>query len=350
MSQESSIINKINDGSACVGIVGLGYVGQPLALRFSEEGFRVLGFDIDEMKVTTLNSGRSDIEHIDDDAVNEAVLSGMRCTSDFSEITNVDVIIICVPTPLSRHREPDLSFVTTTVDSFLGYVKPGQLLSLESTTYPGTTEELLRPRLESAGFEVGSDVFLVYSPEREDPGNANFTTSQIPKVVGGCSNACLKVGEALYGQIIDQTVPVSSTRAAEMTKLLENIHRAVNIGLVNEMKIVADRMGIDIFEVIDAAKTKPFGFTAYYPGPGLGGHCIPIDPFYLTWKAREYGLNTRFIELSGEVNKAMPNYVVQKLTFALNNAGKPLKGSSVLVLGIAYKKMLMICGSLHLSK
>lgn len=338
MSQESNLIEKINNGSACVGIVGLGYVGQPLALRFSEKGFRVVGFDIDEAKVTTLNSGRSDIAHINDDAVKDAVLSGMRCTSNFSAITDVDVIIICVPTPLSKHREPDLSYVTTTVDSFLGYLKPGQLLSLESTTYPGTTEELLRPRVESAGLEVGSDVFLVYSPEREDPGNASFTTSQIPKVVGGCSSACLNVGTALYGEIIDQTVPVSSTRAAEMTKLLENIHRAVNIGLVNEMKIVADRMGIDIFEVIDAAKTKPFGFTAYYPGPGLGGHCIPIDPFYLTWKAREYGLNTRFIELSGEVNKAMPNYVIEKLTSGLNDSGKPLKGSSVLVLGIAYKK------------
>ncbi len=249
-----------------------------------------------------------------------------------------DALIICVPTPLKEHREPDLSFVTDTMDTLAPYLRPGQVVSLESTTYPGTTEEELRPRIEQAGFAVGEDCFLVYSPEREDPGNARFTTRTIPKVVSGSTAACLEVGTALYSGVIDQVVPVSSTRAAEMTKLLENIHRAVNIGLVNEMKIVADKMGIDIYEVINAAATKPFGFVPYYPGPGLGGHCIPIDPFYLTWKAREYGVNTRFIELAGEVNSSMPRWVVGKITDALNSVSKAVKGSRVLMLGIAYKK------------
>jgi UDP-N-acetyl-D-glucosamine dehydrogenase len=270
--------------------------------------------------------------------VQEAVEAGFSATTDFGRAGEADALIICVPTPLREHREPDLSFVTDTMDTIAPYLRPGQVISLESTTYPGTTEEELRPRIEQAGFVVGEDCFLVYSPEREDPGNARFTTRTIPKVVSGSTAACLEAGTALYAGVIDEVVPVSSTRAAEMTKLLENIHRAVNIGLVNEMKIVADKMGIDIYEVIDAAATKPFGFVPYYPGPGLGGHCIPIDPFYLTWKAREYGINTRFIELAGEVNSYMPRWVVGKITDALNSVAKAVKGSRILMLGIAYKK------------
>lgn len=321
-----------------VGIIGLGYVGLPLALRFAEVGTPVLGFDIDGAKVLDLMAGRSYIRHIGDAAVAQARASGMAATSDFARIAEVDAILICVPTPLDRYREPDLSFVVSTLDSILPYLRPGQLLSLESTTWPGTTEEILRPRLEQAGFVIGEDCFLVYSPEREDPGNRNFNTRTIPKIVGGSTPACLAAGLALYSKVIDKVVPVSCTRTAEMTKLLENIHRAINIGLVNEMKIVADRMGIDIHEVIRAAATKPFGFVPYYPGPGLGGHCIPIDPFYLTWKAREYGIHTRFIELAGEVNSAMPQWVVDKVTDALNARERSVKGSRILVLGIAYKK------------
>ena len=329
---------KLLDRRAVVGIVGLGYVGQPLALRYIEVGFRVLGFDIDQTKVDELNAGHSSIEHIPDTQIAAAVAGGLECTTDFSRIAEVDAIIICVPTPLNRYREPDLSFVTGTCDAIAPYLRAGQVVSLESTTWPGTTEEEVVPRITATGLVVGETIFAVYSPEREDPGNPDFTTRSIPKVVGGHTPACLEIGQALYAGAVDKVVPVSSTRAAELTKLLENIHRAVNIGLVNEMKIVADRMGIDLFEVIDAAKTKPFGFTAYYPGPGLGGHCIPIDPFYLTWKAREYGLHTRFIELSGEINQGMPGYVVEKLIAALNARDKPLKGSKILVLGIAYKK------------
>ena len=321
-----------------VGIIGLGYVGLPLALRFAEVGTPVLGFDIDAAKVSDLMAGRSYIRHIGDAAVAEARSRGLAATCDFTRIGQVDAILICVPTPLDRYREPDLSFVVSTLDSILPYLRPGQLLSLESTTWPGTTEEILRPRLEQAGFVIGEDCFLVYSPEREDPGNRNFNTRTIPKIVGGSTPACLAAGLALYGKVIDKVVPVSSTRTAEMTKLLENIHRAINIGLVNEMKIVADRMGIDIHEVIRAAATKPFGFVPYYPGPGLGGHCIPIDPFYLTWKAREYGIHTRFIELAGEVNSAMPQWVVDKVTDALNARERSVKGARILVLGIAYKK------------
>nr|WP_040618285.1 nucleotide sugar dehydrogenase [Roseovarius nubinhibens] len=332
------LIEKLANRTATIGIFGMGYVGQPLALRYAQLGYKVIGFDIDQQKVDLLNGGQSDIEHISDEAIAEANASGMESTVDISRTPEADALILCVPTPLNKYREPDLSFVVDTTDSFVPYLRAGQVVSLESTTYPGTTEEELLPRITSGGLKIGREIFLVYSPEREDPGNANFTTNTIPKVVGGHTPICLEVGEALYGQAIDRIVPVTSTKAAEMTKLLENIHRAVNIGLVNEMKIVADRMGIDIFEVIDAAATKPFGFTAYYPGPGLGGHCIPIDPFYLTWKAREYGLHTRFIELSGEINRAMPEYVVGKLVKALNERRKALHGSKVLVLGIAYKK------------
>ncbi len=334
----AQLIEKLTNRKAVIGIVGMGYVGQPLALRYSQLGYKVIGFDIDQQKVDLLNGGQSDIEHISDAEIAAANAAGMESTADISRTPEADALILCVPTPLNKYREPDLSFVLDTTDSFVPYLRAGQVVSLESTTYPGTTEEELLPRVTSGGLTVGEDIFLVYSPEREDPGNANFTTNTIPKVVGGHTPACLEVGKALYGQAIDQIVPVTSTKAAEMTKLLENIHRAVNIGLVNEMKIVADRMGIDIFEVIDAAATKPFGFTAYYPGPGLGGHCIPIDPFYLTWKAREYGLHTRFIELSGEINRAMPEYVIGKLVKALNDRRKALHGSKILVLGIAYKK------------
>lgn len=334
----TDLIGKLDARTAIIGIISMGYVGQPLALRYSDLGYKVIGFDIDQEKVDLLNGGQSDIEHISDEAIAAANAAGMESTADMSRTSEADALILCVPTPLNKYREPDLSYVLNTTESFVPYLRAGQVVSLESTTYPGTTEEELLPRVTSGGLTVGEDIFLVYSPEREDPGNANFTTNTIPKVVGGHTPACLEVGKALYGQAIDRIVPVASTKAAEMTKLLENIHRAVNIGLVNEMKIVADRMGIDIFEVIDAAATKPFGFTAYYPGPGLGGHCIPIDPFYLTWKAREYGLHTRFIELSGEINRAMPEYVIGKTVKALNERRKSLMGSKVLVLGISYKK------------
>ncbi|MGB3024310.1 nucleotide sugar dehydrogenase [Paradevosia shaoguanensis] len=334
----SELIASLKSHDATIGIVGLGYVGLPLVLRFHEVGFHVIGLDIDQAKVDALNGGRSYIEHISAERIVEIGKSGFEATVDFSRAEEADVLILCVPTPLNKHREPDLSFVIDTTESLVPFLRPGQLLSLESTTFPGTTEEELRPRIEARGLRLGEDFFLVYSPEREDPGNVSFSTRTIPKVCGGTTPECLKAGLALYGEVIDRVVPVSSTRAAELTKLLENIHRAVNIGLVNEMKIVADKMGIDIHEVIRAAATKPFGFVPYYPGPGLGGHCIPIDPFYLTWKAREYGVNTRFIELAGEVNSAMPDYVIGKLVSALNAARKSINGSSVLVLGIAYKK------------
>lgn len=334
-----SIINKIKNKNVVVGVVGLGYVGLPLLLRFNEVGVKVIGFDIDSNKVKMLNNGQSYIEHINGNEIKKAVDNGIfEPTTDFQRISEVDAIILCVPTPLNKYREPDLSYVIDTTESILPYLRNNQILSLESTTYPGTTEEELKPRIESMGFIIGENFNLIYSPEREDPGNKNFTTKDIPKVCGGVTDTCLNIGVALYELIINKVVPVSSCKAAEMTKLLENIHRAVNIGLVNEMKVVADAMGIDIFEVIDAAATKPFGFVPYYPGPGLGGHCIPIDPFYLTWKAREFGLHTRFIELSGEVNNKMPSYVIKKTSKALNLKGKPLNGAKILVAGIAYKK------------
>jgi UDP-N-acetyl-D-glucosamine dehydrogenase len=334
----NELIEKLASKRATIGIVGLGYVGLPLMLRYCEVGYKVIGFDIDQSKVDALTRGHSYIEHISAAAIGEAVERGFVATTDFSKVSEADALILCVPTPLNKYREPDLSFVLDTTDSLVPFLRAGQVVSLESTTYPGTTDEELLPRVESHGLKVGKDIFLVFSPEREDPGNPNFTTRTIPKVCGGHTAACLEVGLALYGQVIDKVVPVSSTRAAELTKLLENIHRAVNIGLVNEMKIVADKMGIDIHEVIRAAATKPFGFVPYYPGPGLGGHCIPIDPFYLTWKAREYGVHTRFIELAGEVNSSMPDYVVAKVASALNSAKQSINGSRILVLGIAYKK------------
>ncbi len=332
------LTKRPNSKFQTIGILGMGYVGIPLALRVAETGDKVIGFDIVKERIDQLNAGKSPIKHLSDTKVFNMVKSGFEATADFSRVAECDALIICVPTPLDRTREPDLSFVKATMQAISPYFRKGQLLSLESTTWPGTTDEVLLPYIEKSGLTVGEDFFLVYSPEREDPGNAAFDTRTIPKIVGGYSEDCLAAGQELYAKFIDKVVPVSSTRAAEMVKLLENIHRSINIGLVNELKVVADAMDLDIFEIINAAKTKPFGFTAYYPGPGIGGHCIPVDPFYLTWKAREYGVNTRFIELAGEVNAAMPQYVVDKTVRALNERGKSLKGSKVLALGVAYKR------------
>jgi UDP-N-acetyl-D-glucosamine dehydrogenase len=332
------LISRFEKRTAVIGIVGLGYVGLPLLLRYAYAGFRVIGFDIDAAKVRKLNEGQSYIEHIGSKSIQDACKRGFVATGDYSRAAEADALIICVPTPLNAYREPDLSFIFDTADALLPHVRIGQIVSLESTTYPGTTDEELKTRLESRGFRVGEEVFLVFSPEREDPGNPHFKTRSIPKVVGGVTPACRDAGIALYEAAVDKVIPVSSTRAAELTKLLENIHRAVNIGLINEMKIIADRMNIDIHEVIHAAATKPFGFTPYFPGPGLGGHCIPIDPFYLTWKARQYGLHTRFIELAGEINCEMPHWVVNKVAGALNDRGRAIKGSRILVLGVAYKR------------
>lgn len=333
----NKFIEQVQSKEAVIAILGLGYVGLPLMLRFAEVGFRVIGIDVDEEKNRLINAGLSYIQHIPSAAI-QKVSHRIIATSDFSKSNEADAIILCVPTPLNKYREPDLSFVLQTMDSLLPYLRTGQLISLESTTYPGTTDEELKPRIESRGLVVGKDVYLTYSPEREDPGNAHYQTATIPKVCGGHTPDCLEAGFAVYSAVIDQVVKVSSTKIAEMTKLLENIHRSVNIGLVNEMKILADKMNIDIHEVIAAAATKPFGFVPYYPGPGIGGHCIPIDPFYLTWKAREYGMHTRFIELAGEINSSMPHWVVNKITEALNLREKAVKSSSILVLGIAYKR------------
>ncbi len=338
MSSQSELLQKLKAKTARIGIVGLGYVGLPLALRFSEAGFPVLGLDIDPDKVKALSAGKSYIAQIPAERIAKAVDGGLKASTDFAAARDMDALIVCVPTPLGKHHEPDVSFIVNTMAALKPHLRAGQAISLESTTYPGTTEELVVPVMQAAGLTPGVDCFVVYSPEREDPGNQKFHTQTIPKVVSGLTPACLEVAVALYSAVIDKVVPVSSLRTAEMTKLLENIHRAINIGLVNEMKIVADRMGIDIHEVIDAAATKPFGFVPYYPGPGLGGHCIPIDPFYLTWKALEYGVDTRFIRLAGEVNSRMPEWVVDKTAAALNERGKAIKGSRVLVLGISYKK------------
>jgi UDP-N-acetyl-D-glucosamine dehydrogenase len=338
MTPKAQLLARIAERSAVVGVCGLGYVGLPLSLRFADAGFRVLGFDVDPDKVAALNSGRSYIGHIPHAAVERARARRFAATGDFARAAEADALVICVPTPLGPAREPDLGFVIGTVEALLPHLRAGQIVALESTTYPGTTEEELRPRIERRGLAVGRDVFLVFSPEREDPGNREFDGRRIPKICGGATADCLEAGVALYGAAVERVVAVSSTRAAEMTKLLENIHRAVNIGLVNEMKIVADAMGIDIHEVIRAAATKPFGFVPYWPGPGFGGHCIPIDPYYLAWKARLHGVEARFVELAGEVNRAMPEWVVGKLAAALQARGRGLAGSRVLVLGIAYKK------------
>jgi UDP-N-acetyl-D-glucosamine dehydrogenase len=320
-------------------IIGLGYVGLPLCLQFARCGAQVLGLDIDAKKVEALNAGGSYIHHIPASMVAEQVRAGrLRASTDFSQVRSCDAVVICVPTPLSKNREPDISYILETGKSIAPHLQRGTLVVLESTTYPGTTDEDLRAVLEAgSGLRAGKDFFLAFSPEREDPGNPDSKVAKIPKVVGGYTPECLKRAVALYSQAVERVVPVSSCRAAEATKLLENIFRSVNIALVNELKVVYDAMGIDVWEVINAAKTKPFGYMAFYPGPGLGGHCIPIDPFYLTWKAREYGRATRFIELAGEINTSMPEYVIRKLSDALNAHRKPLNGSNILLVGLAYK-------------
>ncbi len=333
------LLARLKARTAAVGVVGLGYVGLPLAEAFAASGFTVRGFDIDADKVAALSRGESYIRHIPAGRVAELLRTGrFTATADPAVFEGVDVTVICVPTPLTEAREPDLSYVVATGRMLARHLRPGQFVVLESTTYPGTTEELLLPILEQSGLRAGHDFFLAYSPEREDPGNPKFSTRSIPKVVGGLNAVSRELAEAFYGAVVQEVVPVSGTRVAEACKILENTYRAVNIALVNELKVVFEAMGIDVWEVIAAAKTKPFGFQAFYPGPGLGGHCIPIDPFYLTWAARRVGVNTRFIELAGEVNTQMPQYVVQRVMSALNDHGKPLKGSSVCVLGVAYKK------------
>jgi UDP-N-acetyl-D-glucosamine dehydrogenase len=333
------LIKKIEKKEALVGVIGLGYVGLPLVLRFCEEGFHVLGFDVDSKKVATLKSGRSYLKSIPSSRISPYFRKNLLdVTDDFSRLKGPDCILICVPTPLTEKMEPDLRYIERTADTIRDHLRKGQLIVLESTSFPGTTEELILPRLESTGLKTGKDFFLGFSPEREDPGNKQFTTFRIPKVVSGVTPACEKVTLSLYGQVIKQIVPVSSPRVAELTKLLENIYRSVNIALVNELKMLADRMGIDIWEVIEAASTKPFGFTPFYPGPGMGGHCIPIDPFYLSWKAKEYDFTTRFIQLAGEINVSIPYYVVSKTVDALNERKKSIKGAKILILGVAYKK------------
>jgi UDP-N-acetyl-D-glucosamine dehydrogenase len=342
------LIGKFERHEATVGILGLGYVGLPLAATIAEAGFATIGFDADPVKVAKLRRGESYIRHLP--AVR---LHGLLCdepgppaapsfcpTEDYELLARCDAILICVPTPLTENREPDLSYVVRTTEAVAQRLRPGQLVVLESTTYPGTTDEVLRPILERGGLRVGRDFHLAFSPEREDPNNGDFNTRSIPKLVGGVTPRCGQVAAALYAAFIDQVVPVPNASVAEAAKLLENIYRSVNIALVNELKVLFDRMGINIWEVIDAAATKPFGFKAFYPGPGLGGHCIPIDPFYLTWRARQFDLTTRFIELAGEVNHAMPHYVVDRVTDALNEQGKSVKGSHILILGVAYKRDL----------
>ncbi|MCJ7544556.1 MAG: nucleotide sugar dehydrogenase [Phycisphaerae bacterium] len=333
------LLRKIESGKALVGGVGLGYVGLPLVREFVRGGARVLGFDVDAAKVAQLKAGRSYIEHIPSKLIRQMVRSRrFRATDDFARLSEVDVILICVPTPLTPQREPDMSYIVSTAESIAAHLRKGQLVVLESTTYPGTTREVMLPILAKSGLKVGRDFFLAFSPEREDPGRKDYTTRTIPKVVGGYDRKSLAAATACYRIAVNTVVPVSSCEAAEATKILENTYRCVNIALVNELKVLLDRMGIDVWEVIHAASTKPFGFTPFYPGPGLGGHCIPIDPFYLSWKARQYGLTTRFIELAGEVNVAMPRYVIGKLIDALNARGQALNGAKVLVLGLAYKK------------
>jgi UDP-N-acetyl-D-glucosamine dehydrogenase len=336
----SDLLSKIIAGDAKVGIVGLGYVGIPLALTAIESGFNVLGFDIDASRVAMLNRGETFIKHLSTESITSAVKTGrFEATADMSRLGEPDAILIAVPTPLSKQREPDLTYVVETTKKIASTLRPGQLIILESTTYPGTTRDIMKPILEKTGLKCGQDYFLAFSPEREDPGNEHFNTRTIPKVVGGDGPIASKLAMALYGKIVDTVVPVSSPEAAEAVKLTENIYRAVNIALVNELKVIYSAMGVDVWEVIEAAKTKPFGFNAFYPGPGLGGHCIPIDPFYLTWKAREFDIATRFIELAGQINSRMPYVVVGKLAEALDRRiGKPIGGSKILVLGVAYKK------------
>lgn len=337
-SKYEAMLDRIKGKKAKVGIIGLGYVGLPLAKTFASKGFPVLGFDIDAGKIDKLKRRQSYIKNISEGTIREMFNCGFDATSDFERLAEADAIIICVPTPLSEYRDPDLSFIVKTAQSIGRKLRPGQLVVLESTTYPGTTRDVVQPILEERGLRASSDFFLAFSPEREDPGNARYSTATIPKVVGGLDAQSLDLAATLYGLAVSEVIRVSSPEVAEACKILENTYRAVNIALVNELKVLYDRMGIDVWEVIDAAKTKPFGFQAFYPGPGLGGHCIPIDPFYLTWVARKFGLSTRFIELAGEVNTAMPHYVVSRIADVLNDRGLALKGSQIAVLGIAYKK------------
>ncbi len=336
----AALLGRIVDRSCLIGIVGLGYVGLPLALAAAKARFRVLGFDINAARVAQLNRGESFVRHIPTEAINRAAREGrFKATDDFSRLDEADAILICVPTPLTRQREPDMSFIDATARAIAARLRPGQLVVLESTTWPGTTRERLKPVFERSGLVCGRDFFLAFSPEREDPGNTDYQTSTIPKVVGGEGIEALELAQALYDSLVVRTVPVSSTATAEAVKLTENIFRSVNIALVNELKVIYEPMGIDVWEVIEAAKTKPFGFMPFYPGPGLGGHCVPIDPFYLAWKAREFDTPTRFIELAGEINTAMPHYVVDRLARALDErAGRGMKGSRILVIGVAYKK------------
>jgi len=339
MTPLDKLEQKITDRSLTLGVIGLGYVGLPLSLTFLRKGVRVIGFDLDPAKIEALAQGKSYIKHIPADELGEYVAGeSFTATSDFSRLNEPDALLICVPTPLTRNREPDLQYIEATGQAIAGVLRLGQLVVLESTTYPGTTVEVLKPILEQSGLEAGLDFALAFSPEREDPGNPNFGTADIPKVVGGIDPRCTDIAAALYAVAMKQVVPVSSTQTAELTKLLENIFRSVNIALVNELKVLCLTMGIDVWEVIRAASTKPFGYMPFYPGPGLGGHCIPIDPFYLTSKAREFDIPTRFIELAGEVNSNMPYFVVQRVMDALNEHGKSLKGAKILILGVAYKK------------
>ena len=364
------LVKKINNRSARVGVIGLGYVGLPLVIEFTLKNFSVTGFDVDQAKIDLLKKGKSYIKHIDVSPLmnithtTKRIASKTRAASsvsasnstlkrpasgypdsslkfnpstDFSQLKNMDCILVCVPTPLNKNREPDMTYVFNTTKTIAQYLRKGQLIILESTTYPGTTDEDMRAILEKSGLKAGKDFYLAFSPEREDPANKDFSLRTVPKVVGGYTKGCLKAAKALYDTIVVTTVPVSSTKVAEATKLLENIYRSINIALVNELKVLFDRMGINIWEVIEAAKTKPFGFQPFYPGPGLGGHCIPLDPFYLSWKAHEYDFSTKFIELAGEINTSMPDYVVSKVMKALNDVGKPMKGSKILILGLAYK-------------
>jgi UDP-N-acetyl-D-glucosamine dehydrogenase len=337
-TQHSQLLSKIQSGTARVGIIGLGYVGLPLARAFAERGIAVLGFDVDPSKIAKLERGQSYIGHIPDAMIRQMREQGFEATRSFERLDEPDAIIICVPTPLTESREPDLTYIVKSAQAIAARLRPGQLVVLESTTYPGTTREVVLPLLAACGLEPGRDFFLAFSPEREDPGNPQFSAPTIPKVVGGLESASLELATALYSKVIVKVVSVSSPEVAEACKILENTYRAINIALVNELKMLYDRMGINVWEVIEAAKSKPFGFQAFYPGPGLGGHCIPIDPFYLTWVARKHGLATRFIELAGEINTAMPSYVVSKVSDALNEEGKPVKGSKITLLGMAYKK------------
>ncbi|WP_205678862.1 nucleotide sugar dehydrogenase [Aquisphaera insulae] len=334
----AELMERIRAGSVRVGIIGLGYVGLPLARAFTEKKVAVLGFDVDASKVEKLAAGRSYIGHISDETVRSMREQGFEATSDFGRLGEPDAVIICVPTPLTEAREPDLTYIIRSAEAIAARLRPGQLVVLESTTYPGTTREVVLPILEASGLSAGRDFFLAFSPEREDPGNPQFSAPTIPKVVGGLDPPALELAATLYGKVVVRVVPVSSPEVAEACKILENTYRAINIALVNELKVLYDRMGINVWEVIEAARSKPFGFSAFYPGPGLGGHCIPIDPFYLTWVARKHGMATRFIELAGEINTSMPAYVVGRIADALNDAAKPLRGSKITLLGMAYKK------------